>query len=62
AADIVIFNDKEIQDMATFEDPHQYSKGFKYVIVNGKMVVENGIHAGVRSGVALYGPGTNKNL
>jgi len=62
AADIVIFNDKEIQDMATFEDPHQYSKGFKYVIVNGKMVVENGMHMGVKSGVPLYGPGTNKNL
>ncbi len=62
AADIVIFNDKEIQDMATFEDPHQYSKGFKYVIVNGKMVVENGTHTGVRSGTALTGPGINKIL
>ncbi|MEO6583961.1 MAG: amidohydrolase family protein, partial [Ferruginibacter sp.] len=62
AADFVIFDEKEIQDMATFEDPHQYSKGFKYVIVNGKMVVENGIHTGVRSGEVLTGPGMNKSL
>ncbi len=56
AADVVIFDEKEVQDMATFEDPHQYTKGFKYVIVNGKMVVENGNHTGVRSGTPLTGP------
>jgi N-acyl-D-amino-acid deacylase len=62
AADLVIFDEKEVQDMATFEDPHQYSNGFKYVIVNGKMVVENGIHTGVRNGTTLTGPGINKIL
>jgi N-acyl-D-amino-acid deacylase len=62
AADVVIIDEKEVQDMASFEDPHQYSKGFKYVIVNGKMVAENGIHMGVRSGLVLTGPGMNKSL
>ncbi|MGI8580658.1 MAG: N-acyl-D-amino-acid deacylase family protein [Chitinophagaceae bacterium] len=62
AADVVIFDEKEVQDMATFQDPHQYSKGFKYVIVNGKTVVENGNHTGVKSGAILTGPGTNKIL
>lgn len=62
AADIVIFDEKQVQDMATFEDPHQYSKGFQYVIVNGKLVVENGDHNGVRSGTTLTGPGLNKTL
>jgi N-acyl-D-amino-acid deacylase len=62
AADVVIFDEKEVQDMATFEDPHQYTKGFKYVIVNGKMVVENGNHTGVRSGMPLTGSGINKIL
>ena len=62
AADVVIFDEAQVQDMATFEDPHQYSKGFKYIIVNGKTVVENGIHTGVRSGVILTGPGVNKIL
>jgi N-acyl-D-amino-acid deacylase len=62
AADIVIFNEKEVQDLSTFENPHQYSKGFKYVIVNGKLVVENGTHTGERSGTILLGPGANKIL
>ena len=60
AADVVIFDEKEVQDIATFADPHQYSTGFKYVIVNGKLVVENGTHTGVRSGVTLAGAGKNK--
>lgn len=57
AADVVIFNEKEVQDRSTFEQPHQYSKGFTYVIVNGKMVVEGEKHLGTRSGKALMGPG-----
>jgi len=57
AADIVIFSESEVNDMATFQKPHAYSKGFKYVVVNGELVVENEKHLGTRSGKALYGPG-----
>lgn len=57
AADIVIFNDKEVSDMATFEKPHAYAKGFRYVLVNGVITVENEKHTGARAGKALYGPG-----
>lgn len=57
AADILIFNDKEVQDLSTYQKPHQYSKGFQYVLVNGQVVVENGQHLGTRSGKALLGPG-----
>ncbi len=57
AADIVIFDEKEVQDVSTFEKPHAYSKGFYYVIVNGVLTVENEKHLGVRAGQALYGPG-----
>jgi N-acyl-D-amino-acid deacylase len=53
AADILIFNDKEVQDLSTFDKPHQYTKGFKYVLVNGKMSVENGIQNAVRNGRTL---------
>jgi N-acyl-D-amino-acid deacylase len=56
AADIVIFDEKEVNDHATFEQPHQYSTGFHYVLVNGQLVIENSKHTGVRSGMALYGP------
>ena len=57
AADIVIFNEQTVQDNSTFNDPHQYSTGFSYVLVNGKVVVNKGHHNGRRSGHVLYGPG-----
>jgi N-acyl-D-amino-acid deacylase len=57
AADIVIFDEKEVKDVSTFEKPHAYSKGFHFVIVNGVITVENERHLGVRAGHALYGPG-----
>jgi N-acyl-D-amino-acid deacylase len=57
AADIVIFTEKDVRDISTFEKPHAYSKGFHYVIVNGVLTVENEKHNGTRAGKALYGPG-----
>ena len=54
AADLVIFNEQEIKDLSTFEQPHAYSRGFRYVVVNGQVVVENERHLGTRSGRALY--------
>ena len=57
AADIVIFDENEVQDVSTYDKPHAYSKGFHYVIVNGQLTVDNEKHTGVRSGKALYGPG-----
>lgn len=59
AADIVIFDEKEVKDLSTFDKPHAYSKGFQYVLVNGVLTVENEKHLGVRAGKALYGPGYN---
>jgi len=56
-ADMVIFDEAEVTDKASFENPHQYAVGFKFVLVNGKQVVENGKHTGVRSGKALHGIG-----
>ncbi len=57
AADIIIFDEKEVQDVSTFEKPHAYSKGFHFVIVNGVLTVENEKHLGVRAGKALLGNG-----
>ncbi|HIA59683.1 MAG TPA: D-aminoacylase [Gammaproteobacteria bacterium] len=56
-ADIAVFDADEIIDMATFEEPHQYAVGMKYVLVNGQLVVEDGQHTGRRPGKILYGPG-----
>ena len=61
AADIVIFDETEVMDKSTFQKPHAYSIGFKYVLVNGELVIENEKHLGTRSGQALYGRGYVKN-
>jgi N-acyl-D-amino-acid deacylase len=53
AADIVVFDEKLVNDRSTFEQPHAYSTGFNYVLVNGQVVAENDKHLGVRSGKAL---------
>ncbi len=57
AADIVVFDEATVTDRATFEKPHAYSTGFEYVIVNGELVVIDGKHTGVRSGISVKGPG-----
>jgi N-acyl-D-amino-acid deacylase len=54
AADILIFDEKEVHDRSTFTQPHAFSTGFSYVIVNGQVVVANGRHMKTRSGKALY--------
>jgi N-acyl-D-amino-acid deacylase len=57
AADIVIFDEKQVQDISTFEKPHAYSKGFHFVIVNGVLTVDHEKHTGARSGQSLKGVG-----
>jgi len=56
-ADIVVFDANKVKDESTFEHPHAYSKGFKYILVNGALTVENFKHIGTRKGVILHGPG-----
>lgn len=56
-ADVAIFDADEVIDKATFENPHQYAIGMKYVLVNGQLVVEDGSHTGRRPGKILHGPG-----
>ena len=58
-ADITIFDPRTVIDKATFEEPHQYAVGINTVLVNGVIVVENGLHNGNRPGRVLRGPGYN---
>jgi N-acyl-D-amino-acid deacylase len=60
AADIVIFDEEKVRDLATFDKPHQYAEGFNYVVVNGKLVISASQHTGAKPGRALYGPGKAK--
>jgi N-acyl-D-amino-acid deacylase len=56
-ADVVVFDPAEVQDHATYDDPHQYSTGVIHVFVNGQQVLRNGEHTGATPGRALRGPG-----
>ena len=58
-ADVAIFDPKTILDKATFEDPHQYAVGVISVIVNGEIVIDQGVHNGNKPGRVLRGPGYN---
>lgn len=52
-ADLVVFNAADVKDEATFDDPHQYPTGIEFVVVNGRIVIENGQHTGARPGRVL---------
>lgn len=52
-ADLVIFDKEAIRDTSEFADPHKYSTGIKYVIVNGKVTIANGVHEGTLAGAVL---------
>jgi len=57
-ADITVFDPQTVADRSTYGDPHHYSIGFRYVFVNGTLVVENDRHTGARPGVVLRREGT----
>ncbi len=56
-ADVVVFDAATVQDMATYENPAQYSKGIDLVLVNGKAVVADGKPTNALPGQVLRGPG-----
>ena len=54
-ADVVVFDDATIIDLATPEKPHQISVGVDHVFVNGVQVVRDGRHTGATPGRVLRG-------
>jgi dihydroorotase/N-acyl-D-amino-acid deacylase len=55
-ADIAVFDPSTIRDTATFEKPHSYAEGVHFVLVNGRVVFENGKMTDARPGRVLHGP------
>ena len=52
-AEVVIFDAQSTSDTATFEDPLNYPTGIHHVLVNGKVVVDEGQHTGAKPGRVL---------
>ncbi|AKD05057.1 amidohydrolase family protein [Pontibacter korlensis] len=52
-ADLLIFNPSEVKENATYEKPHQLASGFRYVLMNGKIVKEGENFTSDREGKVL---------
>jgi N-acyl-D-amino-acid deacylase len=52
-ADLVAFDPATVRDTATFERPLAYPEGIPYVVVNGKIVLDNGKRTRERPGRPL---------
>lgn len=57
AADIVVFDEQEITDRATYAAPNQFSVGMRFVLVNGIPVIADGRETQRLPGRVLRGPG-----
>jgi N-acyl-D-amino-acid deacylase len=55
-ADVVVFDPKTYRDVATYEKPHQYATGVKYLFINGKLVIDGGTFTDVLAGKPLRHP------
>ena len=52
-ADVIVFDEKTVADCSTYEQPELLAVGMRYVIVNGKLAVEDGKHTGALVGRPL---------
>ena len=52
-ADITVFDPATVRDNAEYSDPKHYSTGFDYVVVNGNVVLAEGVHQKVFRGRVL---------
>ncbi|WP_224999682.1 amidohydrolase family protein [Cesiribacter sp. SM1] len=59
-ADVLVFDPAQVEDKATFENPHQYATGMLHVFVNGRQVLKDGSHTGATPGMVVRGPGYKK--
>lgn len=55
-ADVVVFDEERIQDLATYQDPHRFSVGMVHILVNGELVLRDGSLTGAKPGRVLKGP------
>ena len=52
-ADVVVFDPKTFRDKATYDRPHQYATGVRYLFVNGRLAIDDGRYTEVLAGRVL---------
>jgi N-acyl-D-amino-acid deacylase len=52
-ADILVFDPARVNDVATYQEPHQLAEGISHIVVNGVVVRENGTFANELPGKVL---------
>ncbi len=52
-ADLVVFDDREVAEQATWEEPRRVATGFLAVVVDGALVLDQARHTGATPGRAL---------
>jgi N-acyl-D-aspartate/D-glutamate deacylase len=60
-ADVVVIDPRSFRDTATFEQPHQYATGVRYLFVNGVLTIQEGKYTGALAGRALRHAGGQAN-
>ena len=56
-ADVLVFDPAKVNDIATYEKPHQYATGMIHVWVNGVQVLKDGEHTNAKPGRFVKGLG-----
>ncbi|WP_295814868.1 amidohydrolase family protein [uncultured Nitratireductor sp.] len=59
-ADVVVFNLAQMKDVGTFTDPHHLAEGVDYLIVNGRLSIDDGAFTNAMSGRVLDRNGADK--
>ena len=49
-ADVIVFDPATVAERATYEHPDRLAEGMRWVIVNGKVAVDDGKATGVMAG------------
>ena len=52
-ADVVVFDPKTFRDTATYDKPHQFAAGVKWLFVNGKAAIAEGKPTAALAGKVL---------
>jgi N-acyl-D-amino-acid deacylase len=52
-ADVIVFDERTVADRSTYEQPELLAAGMRYVVVNGRVVVEEGKFTGTLAGRPL---------